>query len=67
LLTRDYRSWIYSRHSEKKGLALKWSLRWFAENKKIENRLKKMGLDIFYVGYEELCLYPEFILKKLCN
>ena len=66
-LTRDFRSWTFSRHANKGGLTSIWALRWFAEIKKLEYQFKKMNLDFFKVGYEELALYPEFILKRICN
>ena len=66
-LTRDFRSWIFSRHTNNGGLASVWALRWFAEIKKLEYQLKKMNLNFFRVGYEELSLYPEFILRKICE
>ncbi|MBN2662644.1 MAG: sulfotransferase [Bacteroidales bacterium] len=66
-LTRDYRSWTYSRHLSKKSPVVYWYLRWFLENKKIEYQLKKMNIQWFNVGYEELALYPEHSIKKICN
>lgn len=67
LLTRDYRSWTFSRYANNGGLASIWVWRWYLENKKIEYQLKKMGVKFHRVGYEELALYPEFILPKLCD
>lgn len=66
-LTRDYRSWTFSRYADKGGFSILWAYRWFAENKKIEYQLKKMNLEFYKVGYEELALYPDFILKKVCK
>lgn len=66
-LTRDYRSWTYSRHLNKKSPIVYWYLRWFLENKKIEHQLKKMGIEWFNLGYEELALYPEHSIKKICE
>ncbi len=66
-LTRDYRSWAFSRFlSTRKNIAF-LILRWFAENKKLEKSLKAKGIDFLRVGYEEFALYPEIILKKICD
>lgn len=66
-LCRDFRSWTYSRWANGGGLALSKALRWRAENQKLEFQLKRMGLrDYMRVGYEELALYPQFILEKIC-
>lgn len=66
-LTRDYRSWIYSRVSRLKKPVLFFAAQWFAENKKIGYRLNKMNLNFIRVGYEELALYPQKILAEICN
>ena len=66
-LTRDFRSWIFSRFLSKQRIILYWLLRWVAENKKLEHQFKKMNLSWFNIGYEELALYPEFSIKKLCD
>ena len=65
LLTRDFRSWIYSRSKSAKTNMLKNAFLWIALNVKIRKDLKKMGLKPIIIGYEELALYPEHILKLL--
>lgn len=64
-LTRDYRSWINSRFVRTRKPMLFLALRWYLENKKLLFVLKKYGVKIMNIGYEELSLYPEFILKKI--
>ncbi|NOZ34197.1 MAG: sulfotransferase domain-containing protein [Chlorobi bacterium] len=64
-LTRDIRSWIYSRFTRTKIPMFFLALRWFLENKKLLYVLRKYGVKMMTVGYEELSLYPEFILKKI--
>ncbi len=66
-LTRDYRNWIYSRFARTKKLMVFLALRWFFENKKLLYILKKYKVKMMTVGYEEVSLYPEFILKKICR
>ena len=66
-LTRDIRSWSVSRYLSTGQPVVYYFLRWILENVKLRNRIKRMGIKPFYVGYEELSLYPEFILKKICN
>jgi len=64
-LTRDYRSWAYSRFSRVKSLLFVLFFKWFAENKKLLYVLNKNKFNILKVGYEELAFFPEFILKKI--
>ncbi len=64
-LTRDVRSWSYSRHLSTGKPVIYYILRWVLENKKIRIRLRKMGIKAMNVGYEELALFPEHILKMI--
>ncbi|MCF6185033.1 MAG: sulfotransferase [Bacteroidales bacterium] len=64
-LTRDFRNWTYSRFERTGKPMIFLALRWFLENKKLLFVLKKYKINKMSVGYEELALYPEFILKKI--
>jgi len=64
-LSRDFRSWSYSRSSRTRKPLVYLILRWFLENKKLLYVLKKYKLNYFKVGYEELAHFPELILKKV--
>lgn len=65
LLTRDFRSWIFSRsHSSGSNIFVNAFL-WIGLNFKIRRDLKKMRIDPIKIGYEELALYPKHILKIL--
>ncbi len=66
-LTRDFRSWAFSRFLSQKKIFFFYVLRWFIENLKLELRFKSMNLSYFRLGYEEFALYPEFILKKISD
>jgi hypothetical protein len=66
-LTRDYRSWVFSRLANKGGVPIVWAYRWLFENIKIEKQLKKMNIRVINIGYEELSLYPDNVLPKLCK
>ncbi len=66
-LTRDYRSWIYSRFARTRKPMLFLGLRWYLENRKLLYVLKKYNLKIMTAGYEELSVYPEFILRKISD
>jgi hypothetical protein len=66
-LTRDFRSWIYARHLNNGKPLITLAIRWFLENKKLLYQFKQMDIDIFTVGYEELALYPELILKNIAD
>jgi hypothetical protein len=64
-LTRDIRSWSYSRHLSSGKTVLYFIFRWYFENLKLLTRIKDMGAKISTVGYEELSLYPEQVLRGL--
>ncbi len=66
-LTRDYRSWVYSRFARTRKPMLFLALRWYLENKKLLYVLKKYGLKVMTVGYEELAMYPKHSLKKITD
>jgi len=66
-LSRDYRSWSFSRHLSTKRQVFIKIIHWIVENLKLLYRLKKMDLKSLKIGYEELALYPEFTLKKICE
>jgi hypothetical protein len=66
-LTRDVRSWSYSRHLSTGKPWHYYLLRWWLENLKLIAQLKRMKIDYFRVGYEELAMYPEYILKKITD
>ena len=66
-LTRDIRSWIYSRHLATRKPLLALALRWYAENRKLHFQLKRMGIACMKVGYEELSFYPERVLPLICE
>lgn len=66
-LTRDVRSWSYSRHLSTNKPILYYLVRWILENIKLYRRITKMGIEVIRVGYEELALYPEYILKIITD
>ncbi len=66
-LTRDFRSWAFSRYLSSKMPIFLLIFRWLAENKKLQHQLHKMNIDFFSVGYEEIAMYPDFALKKICE
>ncbi len=66
-LTRDVRSWSYSRHLATGKPVLYFFLRWYLENVKLRLRIQKMGIKPLNVGYEELSLFPEYVLPKIAE
>lgn len=66
-LTRDVRSWSYSRHLSTGKPVVYFFLRWFMENKKLLRRIRKMGIKPKFVGYEELALYPDHLLQLIAE
>lgn len=65
LLTRNYRSWIYSRKKSAKIPMLQGIFQWIFLNFKIKFQLKKIGVKPIHIGYEEWALYPEYVLRKI--
>lgn len=66
-LTRDIRSWSYVRHLSTGKPILYYLVRWILENMKLYHRITSMGIEVIRVGYEELALYPEYILKIITD
>ncbi|MEA3448825.1 MAG: hypothetical protein U9Q98_10355 [Bacteroidota bacterium] len=66
-LTRDVRSWSYTRHLATRKPVVYYFLRWYLENLKLRLRIKKMGIKPWYVGYEEMALYPEHVLPTIAK
>ncbi|MGM0649258.1 MAG: hypothetical protein ACQES1_01985 [Bacteroidota bacterium] len=66
-LTRDVRSWSYSRHLATGKPVITFFLRWIFENLKLRSRIKKMGIKPLNAGYEELALFPEYVLPKIAE
>lgn len=65
-LVRDFRSWIYSRYSRHKINMLKLAALWIIGNVETKKYLARNNLKSVNVGYEELSLYPEILLDKIC-
>lgn len=42
-------------------------LQWYRQNRKIQQYLNGLDLPVFQFGYEELCLYPQKIVGKICE
>lgn len=66
-LTRDFRSWAFSRKSRKAKPIFFWYWWWFLENQKLLYVLKKYKIQPFFVGYEEFALYPELMFRKILD
>lgn len=66
-LTRDIRSWSYSRHQSTGKPVSYFALRWILENIKLIRRIRKMNIPRLTIGYEELALYPEKILPGIAD
>lgn len=64
-LTRDLRSWSYSRHLSTGKPIIYFFLRWVMENIKLRLQIREMGIRPMKAGYEELALFPEHILKRI--
>ncbi len=64
-LTRDIRSWSYSRHLSTGKPVIYFFLRWVLENIKLRSQIRKMGIRPMKAGYEELALFPEHVLKRI--
>jgi hypothetical protein len=40
---------------------------WYVKNRRIQLFLRKHNIEYFQLGYEELCLYPNLMIEKICN
>ena len=40
---------------------------WYGENRRMQRFFAEQQIQVFQIGYEELCLYPELMLQKLCD
>lgn len=65
-LVRDLRSWIYSRHTRTNLSMTRFAYQWIVRNVRIKRFLKRNKFNFMTVGYEEVALYPEFLLEKIC-
>lgn len=66
-LTRDARSWSYSRYLSTGKPVLYFVFRWLLENLKLLAQLRRMGITPLKAGYEELALFPEHVLKRIAD
>ena len=66
-LIRDVRSWVYSRHSRHGTNMIKLAFRWFKANFRMKQYLLRQNFEFMNVGYEELSLYPDVLLKRICD
>lgn len=41
--------------------------RWYLENRKLQDFLKRRNTQVFQLGYEELCLYPKSMFHDICK
>jgi len=64
-ITRDIRSWCYTRHLSTGKPVAYFILRWFLENLKLIRRIKSMGIEPIFIGYEEIALFPGKMLKYI--
>ncbi|TVP52319.1 MAG: sulfotransferase [Halomonadaceae bacterium] len=66
-LVRDIRSWVNSRRSQEGKGVLSLMMRWKRGNQRTERFLKRHNMATLTLGYEELALYPEIMLQKVCD
>ena len=78
-LMRDVRSSVISRidNLRRKGTpslrhrltALPTSIfwQWYTRNAKMQRFFRERNLSVFQLGYEELCLYPDVMMDKICE
>jgi hypothetical protein len=66
-LVRDIRSWVHSRHTREGQGLLRLVFRWWRGNHRTERFIRRHGLQMMLLGYEELAIYPREMLEKVCN
>jgi hypothetical protein len=67
---KDVRGYVLSQRRSKKGSRFgdpKRFYRWRKENTALEKMIAREGLNSLRIGYEELCFYPAFIMKKIAD
>jgi len=67
LMVRDLRGWIDSRRRKRGGNGLVLGLTWWHHNRRMLRFLERGGYRHLVVGYEELALYPEVLLRTVCD
>lgn len=68
-LLRDVRSFATSRRlrfRESPVSAYRRFGEWYRTNLRLERTIERGGWPAFRLGYEELCLYPQVVLPRLC-
>ena len=71
-LTRDVRSWVYSRSRDGRRHG-RWLpglvplLRWCRVNARQDRWLQRCGKPVLRIGYEQLALSPEQTLRRICE
>jgi hypothetical protein len=40
---------------------------WYSGNKKKQRLFRNLNSQVFQIGYEELCLYPNIMIQKICD
>ena len=75
-IIKDVRNYTISQidNAKKKGIyrrrtynPYKISWNWYLGNKRIQHFLSKHRLKSLQIGYEELCLYPNLIIDRICD
>jgi len=66
-LIRDFRSWIYSRYCRHGKNMISLAYRWLKANIRTKQYLARHKIIFMTVGYEELSLYPELLLRTICD
>jgi hypothetical protein len=66
-LVRDLRSWVYSRHIRVNLSLVKLAYQWLDRNLRTKRFLNRNKFNYMTVGYEEVALYPEMLLEKICE
>ena len=72
-LLRDVRGYSISKldNAKKKrrfsGWAIYYFWEWYLGNNRIQRFIQKNRITSLQIGYEELCLYPELIVPRICQ
>jgi len=66
-LARDFRSWCYSRNRKLGKNILILGYQWARWTWGVWHFLKRNNLSYKQLGYEELALYPDVMLKEVCD
>lgn len=66
-LVRDFRGWAFSRRQRNGNSYISLAINWMKANLRFKQFLNANKMNYLTIGYEEIALFPELLLKKICE